>query len=52
MRRNNVSATLVGRLDGADVALHHDASGKIALISGFGHLNAYPRGLSCNRSPM
>jgi hypothetical protein len=40
--RNNVSATLVGRLDGADVALHHDASGKIALISGFGHLNAYP----------
>jgi len=40
--RNTVSATLVGRLDGTEVVLHHDAAGKIAMISGFGHLNAYP----------
>jgi hypothetical protein len=39
--RNDVSATLVGRLDGTQVELRRDASGKIVAISGFGNLNAY-----------
>jgi hypothetical protein len=39
--RNDVSATLVGRLDGTQVELRRDGSGKIVSISGFGNLNAY-----------
>ncbi len=42
-RRYEVSATLVGRLDGvADATLQRDASGKIVGFGGFGNLNAYP----------
>ena len=40
--KNEVSATLTGRLDAAEPALHRDGSGKIDAISGFGNLNAYP----------
>ena len=36
-----VSATLVGRLDGAVAGLTRDKTGKIVGISGFGNLNAY-----------
>jgi hypothetical protein len=36
-----VSATLVGRLDGAEPGLKRDGTGKIVGISGFGNLNAY-----------
>lgn len=36
-----VSATLVGRLDGAMPGLKRDGTGKIVGISGFGNLNAY-----------
>jgi hypothetical protein len=39
--RNEVNATMVGRLDGTRVELRRDASGKIVGISGFGNLNAY-----------
>jgi len=42
-RRYQVSATLVGRLDGvADASLQRDASGKITGLGGFGNMNAYP----------
>lgn len=42
-RRYQVSATLVGRLDGvADASLQRDASGKITSFGGFGNMNAYP----------
>jgi hypothetical protein len=41
--RYEVSATLVGRLDGvADATLKRDASGKIVGFGGFGNMNAYP----------
>ena len=41
--RYEVTATLVGRLDGVDDAsLKHDAAGKIIGFGGFGNLNAYP----------
>jgi len=36
-----VSATLVGRLDGAVAGIQRDSAGKIVAISGFGNLNAY-----------
>lgn len=39
--RYEVSATLVGRLDGTDPGLRRDNAGKIVGISGFGNLNAY-----------
>ncbi|MGH9591346.1 MAG: hypothetical protein ACRD25_13185 [Terracidiphilus sp.] len=42
-RRYQVTATLVGRLDGvADATLQRDASGKITGFGGFGNMNAYP----------
>jgi hypothetical protein len=42
-RRYDVSATLVGRLDGVgDASLQRDASGKITGFGGFGNMNAYP----------
>jgi hypothetical protein len=42
-RHYQVSATLVGRLDGvADASLQRDASGKIVGFGGFGNMNAYP----------
>ncbi len=41
--RYEVTATLVGRLDGVeDASLKRDASGKIIGFGGFGNLNAYP----------
>lgn len=41
--RNQVQATLVGRLDGvADASVARNASGKITGLGGFGNLNAYP----------
>jgi len=41
--RYEVSATLVGRLDGvAHAGVRRDKSGKIVGIEGFGNLNAYP----------
>lgn len=39
--RFEVSATLVGRLDGVKPELRRDPSGKIVDVSGFGNLNAY-----------
>jgi hypothetical protein len=39
--RYEVTATLVGRLDGIVPVLRRDAAGKIVAISGFGNLNAY-----------
>ena len=36
-----VSATLVGRLDGTVPGIQRDGAGKIVAISGFGNLNAY-----------
>jgi hypothetical protein len=39
--RYEVSATLVGRLDGTVPALSRDSTGKTIGISGFGNLNAY-----------
>jgi hypothetical protein len=40
--RYTVSATLVGRLEGAkDVGLTRDSSGKIIAVNGFGNLNQY-----------
>lgn len=39
--RYEVSATMVGRLDGAEPGIHRDSAGKIVSISGFGNLNAY-----------
>lgn len=39
--RYEVSATMVGRLDGAESGIHRDSAGKIVGISGFGNLNAY-----------
>jgi hypothetical protein len=39
--RYEVSATLVGLLDGTEPGLRRDSSGKIVGISGFGNLNAY-----------
>ena len=39
--RNEVSATLVGRLDGTKAEIKRDKTGKITAISGFGNLNAY-----------
>jgi hypothetical protein len=39
--RYEVSATLVGRLDGAVAGIQRDSAGKIVAISGFGNLNAY-----------
>jgi hypothetical protein len=42
-RKNEVNATLVGRLDGvANATLQRDAAGKIIGLGGFGNLNAYP----------
>lgn len=42
-RRYQVTATLVGRLDGvADASLQRDASGKIIGFGGFGNMNVYP----------
>jgi len=41
--RYEVTATLVGRLDGvADALLKRDAAGKIVGFGGFGNLNGYP----------
>jgi hypothetical protein len=41
--RYEVSATLVGRLDGvADATVKRDATGKIVGFGGFGNMNAYP----------
>jgi hypothetical protein len=41
--RYEVSATLVGRLDGvAQAAIKKDKAGKIVEIDGFGNMNAYP----------
>jgi hypothetical protein len=40
--KNEVSATLTGRLDAVQPALDRDASGKIIRIQGFGNLNAWP----------
>ena len=41
--RYQVSATLVGRLDGvADATLKRDKAGKIIGFGGFGNMNAYP----------
>jgi len=41
--RNEVTATLTGRLDGiGDASLERDASGKIVSLGGFGNLNEYP----------
>jgi hypothetical protein len=41
--RYDVSATLVGRIDGvAEAKIDRDKSGKIVDIEGFGNLNAYP----------
>jgi hypothetical protein len=41
--RNEVNATLVGRLDGvADASLRRDTAGKIVGFGGFGNMNAYP----------
>ncbi|HLY43789.1 MAG TPA: hypothetical protein VKR52_21435 [Terracidiphilus sp.] len=39
--RDEVTATLVGRLDGVAAGLHRDGSGKIVSLDGFGHMNAY-----------
>ena len=39
--RYEVSATLVGRLDGTEAKINRDKSGKIVSFSGFGNLNAY-----------
>jgi hypothetical protein len=39
--RYTVTATLVGRLDGAATSLQIDKAGKIVSIGGFGNLNAY-----------
>jgi hypothetical protein len=39
--RYDVTAMLVGRLDGTAPGIQRDASGKIVAISGFGNLNAY-----------
>ena len=39
--RYAVTATLVGRLDGAVPSLQRDGAGKIVKITGFGNLNAY-----------
>jgi hypothetical protein len=40
--RYQVTATLVGRLDGVKSAtLHRDSAGKITSFGGFGHMNAY-----------
>lgn len=42
-RKNEVDATLVGRLDGvANATLQRDSTGKIIGLGGFGNLNAYP----------
>lgn len=42
-RRYQVTATLVGRIDGvADASLQRDASGKITGFGGFGNMNIYP----------
>jgi hypothetical protein len=40
-QRSTVTATLVGRLDGATAGLQRDKAGKIVGISGFGNMNAY-----------
>jgi hypothetical protein len=41
--KNDVKATLVGRIDGVDEpGLKRDASGKFVAIAGFGNLNVYP----------
>ena len=39
--KNEVTATLVGRLDGVAAGLHRDSSGKIVSLAGFGNMNAY-----------
>ncbi|MGA2674427.1 MAG: hypothetical protein ABSE99_14505 [Terracidiphilus sp.] len=39
--RYEVSATLVGRLDGAEAGVQRGSAGKIVAIGGFGNLNAY-----------
>ncbi len=39
--RYTVTATLVGRLDGAAASLKRDKAGKITAVSGFGNLNMY-----------
>jgi len=41
--RNEVNATLVGRLDSvADTSVKHNAAGKAVSLGGFGNMNAYP----------
>jgi len=41
--RYQVSATLVGRLDGvADASIQRDKTGKVTGFGGFGNMNAYP----------
>jgi hypothetical protein len=41
--RNEVTATLVGRLDSVeDASLQRDKTGKVISFGGFGNLNAYP----------
>ena len=40
-RRNEVSATLVGRIDGTQAVIQRDPSGKITNFSGFGNMNMY-----------
>lgn len=40
--RNEVSATITGRIDAVKRDLRRDAAGKIIDITGFGNLNAYP----------
>lgn len=39
--RYTVTATLVGRLDGAKAGIERDKAGKIVAIGGFGNLNTY-----------
>jgi hypothetical protein len=39
--RYTVTATLVGRLDGAKAGIERDKTGKIVAIGGFGNLNTY-----------
>jgi hypothetical protein len=40
-RRNEVSATLVGRLDGTQAGIQRDPSGKIVSFTGFGNMSLY-----------
>ena len=40
--KNDVTATITGRIDAAVPLLNRDAEGKIIAIAGFGNLSAYP----------